>query len=71
MKHSDLIKELGGGTELARLLNEALGSDEIDREAVYKWAKLDRIPWRWRPVVVAVARAQGKPIPEDFAETVQ
>lgn len=76
MKHSDLIKELGGGTELAKALKDAPSGGDIDREAVYKWSKLDRIPWKWRPAVMAVARAQGISIPESFlgnepAETVQ
>lgn len=66
MKHSDLIKELGGGTAVAQALKDAPGGGEIDREAVYKWAKLDRIPWKWRPAVMAVARSQGKSVPDDF-----
>jgi hypothetical protein len=73
MKHSELIEQLGGGTRVAKLLNDELETAAIDRDAVYKWAKLDRIPWKWRPAVMAVARAQGISIPESFLgnETVQ
>lgn len=76
MKHSDLIKDLGGATKLAELLLVAPGGGQIDREAVYKWVKLDRVPWKWRPAVMAVARNHGVPLPDDFLpgiepETVQ
>jgi hypothetical protein len=66
MRHSKLIEELGGGTALAEALLKAPGGGPVDREAIYKWIKLDRIPWRWRAPVAAIARAQGKPIPTDF-----
>ena len=76
MKHSELIKELGGGTAVAEALKDAPGGGEVDREAVYKWAKLNRVPYKWRPALAAVARAQGKSVPDDFipggdSETVQ
>lgn len=66
MKHSDLIRDLGGATEVVKLLADAPGGGPVDREAVYKWVKLDRIPWKWRAAVMSVARAQGKSIPDDF-----
>lgn len=71
MTHASLIEKLGGGTKLATLLQDAPGGGKVDREAVYKWAKLDRIPWRWRPAVAAVARAQGVAIPDDFIPGVE
>jgi len=71
MKHSELIGALGGGTKVAEALKDAPGGGEVDREAVYKWAKLDRIPWKWRAAVMAVARAQGQSVPEDFLPGVE
>jgi hypothetical protein len=76
MKHSDLIEKLGGGTKLSEQLLEAPGGGPIARSAIYQWAKLDHIPWKWRPAVMAVARSHGVPLPEDFipgveAETMQ
>lgn len=66
MKHSDIIKDLGGATEIVKLLADAPGGGRVDREAVYKWIKLERIPWKWRPAVMGIARAQGVPLPDDF-----
>lgn len=66
MRHSAFIEALGGGTKVAQLLADAPGGGDVDREAIYKWSKLDHIPWKWRPALVAVARAQGTPIPTDF-----
>lgn len=66
MTHSELIEELGGATKLANALLTAPGGGDVDRDAIYKWSSLDRIPWRWRAPVAAVARAQGKALPDDF-----
>jgi len=66
MNHREFIQSLGGGTKVAELLLTAPGGGEIDREAVYKWIKLNRVPWKWRPALVAVARGQGVSIPADF-----
>ena len=66
MNHREFIQSLGGGTKVAELLSTAPGGGEIDREAVYKWIKLNRVPWKWRPALVAVVRDQGKPLPNEF-----
>lgn len=71
MTHSELIDQLGGGTAVAKALKDVPGGGEVDREAVYKWAKLNHIPWKWRPALMAVARAQGKALPEDFIPGVE
>lgn len=71
MRHSALIEALGGGTQVAKLLEDVPGGGKIDREAVYKWAERDFIPWKWRPAVMAVARAHGKAIPEGFIPGVE
>ena len=71
MTHSDLIEKLGGGTILAARLSHAPGGGEIARSAIYQWAKLNHIPWKWRPAVMAVARSHGVPLPEDFIPGVE
>lgn len=63
MKHGDLIKELGGGTEIADWL--AAAGHDVDRESVYKWAS-NGVPWRWRTLVAKMAAERGKKIPKDF-----
>ena len=71
MTHSDLIEKLGGGTKLAEQLLVAPGGGEIARSAIYQWAKLDHIPWKWRPAVMAVARSHGVPLPGGFIPGVE
>lgn len=59
MTHSEFIKALGGGTAVADQL-------KIDREAVYKWAERDLIPWRWRSHLIPIARKEGVKLPKQF-----
>ncbi len=63
--HSDLIETLGGATKVAELLSAETGED-VDREAIYKWRKLNRVPWRWRPHVAQVAKRSGVKVPAGF-----
>lgn len=63
MSHRQLIENLGKGTEVAKWLH-ARGHD-VDRESVYKWAT-NGVPWRWRPLVAAMAAEKGVRLPKGF-----
>lgn len=65
MTHSEFIKALGGGTEVAKLLSSATGQP-IDREAVYKWIELNSVAWKWRGCLIGIARERGVPLPSNF-----
>lgn len=70
MDHAEFIEALGGGTKVAALLSEETG-ENIDREAVYKWRGLNRVPFRWRPHLVVIARRIGVKLPQDFVPGVR
>lgn len=70
MDHAEFITLLGGGTKVAALLAEETG-EKIDREAVYKWRELNRVPFRWRPHLVVIARRVGVKLPQDFVPGVR
>jgi hypothetical protein len=48
---SQLVSELGG----AGVVAQAIGAS---RESVWMWSKLERIPYRWRPIVRHLVRRQ-------------
>ena len=65
MTHIEFIEALGGGAKIAERLTELAG-EHVDREAVYRWKKLNQIPWRWRSLLVGIAKEQGVTLPEEF-----
>lgn len=65
MGHAELIQALGGGTAVAKRLSEMTGKP-VDREIVYKWREFDRIPWRWRGHLIAIAKEQRQRLPPEF-----
>lgn len=65
MTHSEFIDALGGGTKIAEWLTANAG-EHVDREAVYKWKELDRIPWRWRSLLIVMAKDASITVPKDF-----
>ena len=58
MTDRDLIKALGGMSKVAARLQQKPA-------AVGNWM-LRGIPWRWRPIVAALAEESGVPLPADF-----
>jgi hypothetical protein len=67
--HAYLIDALGGGQKVAEAVSDFLGlegGDRVDREAVYKWKKENRIPYRWRDGVRALAIQGGLDLPADM-----
>ena len=65
MTHSDFIKTLGGGTEVAALITRASGKT-VTRDTVYKWVERDTVPWKWRAHLVAIARKRSIRCPKGF-----
>ena len=65
MDHAELIEALGGGTVICDWLFKHSGR-RIDREAVYKWHKRNRVPWKWRGALLVMATAHNLRPPEDF-----
>lgn len=64
MVHADFIEKLGGGTVIAEwLASEARAT--VDREAVYKWSR-NNVPWKWRPLLIKMAKEKRVKLPVDF-----
>ncbi|MGP1257082.1 MAG: hypothetical protein ACTS10_21880 [Kiloniellales bacterium] len=62
--HAELIRALGGGTKLARAIEDAAGGP-IDREAVYKWQN-NGVPHRYRVLVARIALGADVKLPPGF-----
>jgi hypothetical protein len=64
MTHRTFIEALGNGTAVAAWVSKR-ANKKIDREAVYKWAT-NGVPYRWRPLVLEMARERGVKPPKDL-----
>lgn len=65
----DFLNSIGGPTRVAERLSETTG-ERIDRTRVAMWGVNDTVPYRWRAALVAMARADGQPVPPEVMEGV-
>lgn len=65
MTHRSFIEALGNGTVIASWVSKESGR-KVDREAVYKWST-NGIPYRWRPLLLKMARLKNVKPPKDLA----
>lgn len=64
MDHKQFLKKLGKGDDIARWVSVETG-EPIKRDAVYKWGS-NGVPFRWRPILLKMAREKGVSTPSDF-----
>lgn len=62
-EHSQLINALGGTVGTAKRLGHG-----VTPNMTWNWRTADRIPWRWRPALAAIAKRGKIPLPKGFLE---